>query len=112
MLTHGPFFAYPLQADVDKAVAAARAAFQIGSKWRTMDASMRGKLLNKLADLIERDGVYITVSSQHEAVKLNSQKKPFICHSSSPKVLRNTIIYNLKLAEHQCYCFSFKFKMF
>uniref|UniRef100_A0A5F8HDA6 aldehyde dehydrogenase (NAD(+)) n=1 Tax=Monodelphis domestica TaxID=13616 RepID=A0A5F8HDA6_MONDO len=41
--------------DVDKAVKAARSAFQIGSPWRTMDASERGRLLNRLADLIERD---------------------------------------------------------
>ncbi|KAK7802928.1 hypothetical protein U0070_015932 [Myodes glareolus] len=43
------------KADVDKAVKAARQAFQIGSTWRTMDASERGRLLNKLADLMERD---------------------------------------------------------
>uniref|UniRef100_A0A8C0WVB5 Aldehyde dehydrogenase domain-containing protein n=1 Tax=Castor canadensis TaxID=51338 RepID=A0A8C0WVB5_CASCN len=43
------------KADVDKAVKAARQAFQIGSPWRTMDASQRGRLLFKLADLIERD---------------------------------------------------------
>ncbi|XP_036596881.1 retinal dehydrogenase 1-like [Trichosurus vulpecula] len=43
------------KADVDKAVKAAREAFQMGSPWRTMDASQRGRLLNKLADLIERD---------------------------------------------------------
>mmetsp|Transcript_1534 Transcript_1534/g.1851 ORF Transcript_1534/g.1851 Transcript_1534/m.1851 type:complete len:508 (-) Transcript_1534:61-1584(-) len=41
--------------DVDKAVAAAKRAFKIGSDWRTMDASVRGELLNRLADLIERD---------------------------------------------------------
>nr|XP_020865231.1 retinal dehydrogenase 1-like isoform X3 [Phascolarctos cinereus] len=41
--------------DVDKAVKAAREAFQLGSPWRTMDASERGRLLNKLADLMERD---------------------------------------------------------
>ncbi|XP_044515465.1 aldehyde dehydrogenase, cytosolic 2 isoform X5 [Gracilinanus agilis] len=41
--------------DVDKAVKAAREAFQFGSPWRTMDASERGRLLNKLADLMERD---------------------------------------------------------
>ena len=29
------------------------------SPWRKMDASERGKLLNKLADLIERDRVYL-----------------------------------------------------
>uniref|UniRef100_A0A667XH62 Aldehyde dehydrogenase 1 family member A1 n=1 Tax=Myripristis murdjan TaxID=586833 RepID=A0A667XH62_9TELE len=41
--------------DVDKAVRSARAAFQMGSPWRSMDASDRGHLLNKLADLVERD---------------------------------------------------------
>jgi len=47
------------KADVDKAVVAARAAFELGSPYRTMDASARGKLLLKLADLIERDVNYI-----------------------------------------------------
>lgn len=45
--------------DVDKAVDAACNAFQIGSEWRTMDASFRGELLNRLADLLERDREYI-----------------------------------------------------
>src|SRR5215475_8064123 len=40
-------------ADVDKAVAAARAAFEKGS-WKKMTASQRGVLMNKLADLIEK----------------------------------------------------------
>ncbi|XP_019640635.1 PREDICTED: retinal dehydrogenase 2-like isoform X1 [Branchiostoma belcheri] len=47
------------KADVDKAVKAAREAFQLGSPWRKMDASQRGRLLNKLADLIERDSMYM-----------------------------------------------------
>ena len=41
--------------DVDLAVRAAHAAFARGSAWRTMDASARGALLFKLADLVERD---------------------------------------------------------
>ena len=45
--------------DVDIAVAAAREAFKLGSTWRTMDASKRGNLLGKLADLIERDREYL-----------------------------------------------------
>lgn len=53
----------PPQADVDKAVKAAKAAFQLGSPWRRMDASQRGKLLNRLADLIERDRAYLAVSA-------------------------------------------------
>ena len=40
-------------ADVDKAVAAARAAFEKGP-WRKMSASQRGVLMNRLADLIEK----------------------------------------------------------
>src|SRR5271157_1611211 len=40
-------------ADVDKAVAAARAAFERGA-WRKMSAAGRGVLMNKLADLIEK----------------------------------------------------------
>jgi len=47
------------KADVEKAVAAANRAFSLGSPWRTMDASHRGYLLNKLADLIERDATYL-----------------------------------------------------
>uniref|UniRef100_H2YC03 aldehyde dehydrogenase (NAD(+)) n=1 Tax=Ciona savignyi TaxID=51511 RepID=H2YC03_CIOSA len=43
------------KADVDIAVKAAQEAFKLGSPWRTMDASQRGVLLNKLADLISRD---------------------------------------------------------
>jgi len=47
------------KADVEAAVAAARAAFKLGSPWRTMDASERGNLLQKLATLIDRDRVYL-----------------------------------------------------
>lgn len=47
------------KADVDRAVAAATEAFRIGSPWRTMDASDRGRLLNRLADLLERDRQYL-----------------------------------------------------
>ncbi|ESO89600.1 hypothetical protein LOTGIDRAFT_218707 [Lottia gigantea] len=47
------------QVDVDKAVEAARAAFEFGSEWQKMDASARGRLLYKLADLMERDIVYL-----------------------------------------------------
>lgn len=47
------------KADVDKAVAAAKKAFEYGSEWRNMDASKRGVLLNKLADLMERDRLYL-----------------------------------------------------
>lgn len=41
--------------DVNLAVQAAQRAFELGSEWRTMDASVRGELLYRLADLMERD---------------------------------------------------------
>ncbi|PAV64878.1 hypothetical protein WR25_07440 [Diploscapter pachys] len=45
--------------DVDRAVKAANDAFRLNSPWRRMNACDRGKLLNKLADLIERDRVFL-----------------------------------------------------
>ncbi len=42
-------------ADVDLAVKAARKAFHSKAPWRRMSASERGKLLNRLADLIEKN---------------------------------------------------------
>ncbi len=42
-------------ADVDLAVKAARKAFHSKAPWRRMSASDRGKLLNRLADLIEQN---------------------------------------------------------
>jgi aldehyde dehydrogenase (NAD+) len=41
-------------ADVNKAVLAARAAFAPKSPWRRMSAAERGKLLHRLADLVEK----------------------------------------------------------
>lgn len=46
-------------ADVDKAVSAAKAAFALGSPWRSMDGTGRRDLILKLADLIERDRDYL-----------------------------------------------------
>src|SRR5271155_1893969 len=42
-------------ADVDKAVAAARAAFETGAWRRKMSPSQRGAMINRLADLIEQN---------------------------------------------------------
>lgn len=46
----------------DRAVKAANEAFRLGSPWRTLDASERGKLLFRLAELVERDAQYLAVS--------------------------------------------------
>ena len=42
------------EADVNLAVKAARKAFESRAPWRRMSASERGKLLNRLADLVEK----------------------------------------------------------
>jgi len=47
------------KADVDLAVRAAHRAFERGSEWRNLDASCRGRLLHRLADLIERDSTIL-----------------------------------------------------
>lgn len=67
------------KADIDLAVEAANEAFLFGSKWRTMDASDRGMLLYRLADLMERDGVYLAVS--YIIYYLNIFKLKFISKS-------------------------------
>merc|ERR1711981_1000522 len=45
--------------DVDRAVKATNNAFKLDSPWRRMDASDRGLLLHRLADLMERDANYL-----------------------------------------------------
>ena len=54
-----------LQADVDKAVAAAQKAMAVGSPWQKMDAGQRARLLHTLADLIDRDTGYLAVTARH-----------------------------------------------
>ena len=54
-----------VQADVDKAVEAARAAGEQSAPWRRMDVSGRGRLLHKLADLMERDRVLLAVGNAY-----------------------------------------------
>lgn len=56
--------------DIDKAVAAAMKAFELGSPWRTMDASKRGMLMFKLAELIESNNDYIATLDVVDSGKL------------------------------------------
>jgi aldehyde dehydrogenase (NAD+) len=46
------------KADVDRAVAAARTAYEAG-RWRQLSASARGTLLRRLGDLLERDADHL-----------------------------------------------------
>ncbi|XP_028175798.1 retinal dehydrogenase 1-like [Ostrinia furnacalis] len=48
------------KADIDLAVAAAKAAFARNSEWRLVDASQRGRILTKFADLVSRDRAYLS----------------------------------------------------
>lgn len=48
-----------MKADIDVAVEAARKAFHRYSKWRTMDASQRGLLMLKLAELMDSQAKYL-----------------------------------------------------
>ena len=45
--------------DVNKTVAVAKEAMKRNSEWRTMNPSARGRLLIKIADIIENDIVKI-----------------------------------------------------
>ena len=71
-------------ADVDRAVIAARAAFETGAWRRKMTASQRGVMLNRLADLIEKNA--------DELAQLESldNGKPFneLAHADLPLVDR------------------------
>lgn len=68
------------KADIDKAVQAAHLAFSPGSVWRRLDASERGRLLDKLADLVERDRVLLaTRAMANRSYKLFT----WICRGSS-----------------------------
>ncbi|XP_033230005.1 retinal dehydrogenase 1-like [Belonocnema kinseyi] len=59
------------KADVDIAVAAARAAFKRGAAWRKMDASARGEMIRKLADLLDEN------ASELASIQSLENGKPF-----------------------------------
>jgi len=75
------------KADIEKAVKAARAAFKINSPWRRMDASMRGVLLNKFADLMQRDMAYLAT------LETLDNGKPFANSCGDIMFAINTIRY-------------------
>jgi len=79
--------------DVDRAVAAARNAFNRKSNWRTMDASNRGRLLNKLAQLIERD------AEQIASLETLNNGKPYTQAQQDVQQALNYLQYNAGLAD-------------
>src|SRR5262245_41892802 len=56
------------KADVDLAVAAARKALEAPA-WKKMDAAERGRLLFKLADLVEKNAEELAVLESHNCGK-------------------------------------------
>ena len=64
--------------DVAKAVAAAKDAFKIGSPWRFMDASQRGNILMKLADLMELEKeTFSKLETMNQGKPISSSKFEF-----------------------------------
>lgn len=59
--------------DIDIAVAAAKQAFSRKSEWRNMVPSERGRLLNKLADLIEKNTIELA------SLETLDNGKPYRC---------------------------------
>lgn len=74
-------------ADVDAAVKAAREAFQLGSAWRNTDPSKRGIMLNRLADLMERDRKYLASLESTDCGRIYSHVYQYDV-SSSVRVIR------------------------
>ena len=71
------------KADIDVAVKAAKKAFELGSPWRTMDASKRGQLLAKMANLMERDVDYLAALETLDNGKPLADSKGGVEHSIS-----------------------------
>ena len=66
---------------VNAAVKAAGAASLLGSTWRTMDASKRGQMLNKMVDLMERDYEYLSALETLDNGKPVTASKGDLDHS-------------------------------
>lgn len=68
---------------MDIAVAAAKKAFHRYSEWRVLDASQRGRLLLKLADLLERDAQYLSELETLDCGKPQKNSKTEVYYSAS-----------------------------
>ncbi|KAG6450703.1 hypothetical protein O3G_MSEX006713 [Manduca sexta] len=88
------------KADIDLAVAAAKKAFYRYSSWRTMDASQRGLLMLKLAELLEAQSRYLAELETLDCGKPVKQSEEEVYFSASvlryyagkaDKILGNTI---------------------
>jgi acyl-CoA reductase-like NAD-dependent aldehyde dehydrogenase len=64
-------------ADVDRAVAAARAALAPGSTWRSMTPQTRGRLIWKLADLVEQNAERLSMLDSIDSGKPINEMRYF-----------------------------------
>lgn len=81
------------QADIDAAVSSAKRAFKRNSEYRLLDASQRGRILNKFAELLERDADYLgALESYNNGLKL-------LMAQSLVKNAGNTVRYVASLAD-------------
>ena len=69
------------EADVDRAVQAAHTAFTSGV-WPTLNASARGKLLYKLADLMAADADVLAELETKDTGKIRSETRAVILYIS------------------------------
>ena len=65
--------------DIDRAVACARDAFDAGP-WTKMNPQDRAKLIYTLADLIERDAMYLPRSNRWTTASQSVKRKMLTCH--------------------------------
>ncbi|KAG6459614.1 retinal dehydrogenase 1 [Manduca sexta] len=72
--------------DIDAAVSAAKRAFHRNSEWRLLDASKRGELLNKFADLVARDIAYLAELESYNNGMVLNMAKTFI--GTTPATIR------------------------
>ncbi|KAK0082131.1 hypothetical protein PV325_011025 [Microctonus aethiopoides] len=75
------------KADVDAAVHAAKSAFEHGSEWRSLQPAQRAILLNKLADLIDRD------AEQIANIQTLENGKPYVQSFGEVKIAANIFRY-------------------
>lgn len=74
-------------------MSAAKAAFHRNSEWRLLDASARGRLLNKFADLVERDLAYLSELESYDNGMVLSMSYAFMSRTV------DTIRYLASLAD-------------
>ncbi|XP_046963622.1 aldehyde dehydrogenase, cytosolic 1-like [Vanessa cardui] len=79
--------------DIDLAVQAAKCAFRRKSAWRLLNPSQRGDLLNKFADLVQRDLEYLAQLETYNNGMVIKNSRRFV------KLAIDYIKYNASLAD-------------